>query len=48
MVGINNLMFKIMGIVMNVEKLVGRDFEMGLAAMKAEAETAASPAQPHK
>jgi uncharacterized protein YndB with AHSA1/START domain len=38
MSGINNLGFKIMGILMNMDKLVGRDFEKGLAAMKAEAE----------
>jgi hypothetical protein len=38
MTGINNLMLKIMGIVMNMDKMIGRDFEKGLAAMKAEAE----------
>lgn len=38
MTGINNLMFKIMGIVMNMDKMVGRDFEKGLLALKAEAE----------
>jgi uncharacterized protein YndB with AHSA1/START domain len=38
MSGVNNLGFKIMGILMNMDKLVGRDFEKGLAAMKAEAE----------
>jgi uncharacterized protein YndB with AHSA1/START domain len=36
--GVNNLGLKIMGIVMNMDKMVGRDFEKGLAAMKAEAE----------
>jgi uncharacterized protein YndB with AHSA1/START domain len=38
MTGANNLMFKIMGILMNMDKMIGRDFEKGLAAMKAEAE----------
>lgn len=38
MAGINNLMFKMMGIVMNMDKMIGRDFESGLLAMKAEAE----------
>ena len=38
MSGENNLMFKIMGMVMNMDKMIGRDFEKGLAAMKAEAE----------
>jgi uncharacterized protein YndB with AHSA1/START domain len=38
MTGVNNLMFKIMGIVMNMDRMIGRDFEKGLAAMKAEAE----------
>lgn len=38
MTGVNNLMFKMMGIVMNMDKMIGRDFEKGLAAMKAEAE----------
>jgi uncharacterized protein YndB with AHSA1/START domain len=38
MSGTNNLIFKMMGIVMNMDKMVGRDFEKGLAAMKAEAE----------
>ncbi len=42
MSGINNLGFKIMGILMNMDKLVGRDFEKGLAAMKAEAEKPAT------
>ncbi|MBL0371931.1 SRPBCC family protein [Rhizobium sp. KVB221] len=42
MSGTNNLMFKIMGILMNMDKMVGRDFERGLAAMKARAETEAS------
>lgn len=38
MTGTNTFMFKIMGIVMNMDKVIGRDFEKGLAAMKAEAE----------
>ena len=38
MTGTNNFMFKLMGLVMNMEKIVGGDFEKGLAAMKAEAE----------
>lgn len=44
MSGVNNLMFKIMGIVMNMDKMVGRDFEKGLSAMKAEAEKPSSQA----
>lgn len=38
MAGTNNFMFKLMGLVMNMDKMVGTDFEKGLAAMKAEAE----------
>jgi hypothetical protein len=38
MKGTNNLMFKVMGLVMNMDKMVGTDFEKGLAALKAEAE----------
>jgi hypothetical protein len=38
MTGASNLMFKIMGIAMNMDNMIGRDFEKGLAAMKAEAE----------
>ena len=38
MKGTNNLMFKVMGLIMNMDKMVGTDFEKGLAAMKAEAE----------
>jgi uncharacterized protein YndB with AHSA1/START domain len=44
MTGINSLMFKIMGIVMNMDRMVGRDFEKGLIAMKAAAERARSAA----
>lgn len=40
MSGVNNLGFKIMGILMNMDKLVGRDFEKGLSSMKVEAEKA--------
>lgn len=38
MSGTNNLILKMMGIVMNMDKVIGRDFEKGLADMKAEAE----------
>lgn len=38
MTGNNNFMFKLMGLVMDMDKMVGADFEKGLAAMKAEAE----------
>jgi uncharacterized protein YndB with AHSA1/START domain len=38
MSGTNNLIMKMMGIVMNMDKVIGRDFEKGLGAMKAEAE----------
>ena len=38
MTGSNNFMFKLMGLIMNMDKMVGGDFEKGLAAMKAEAE----------
>jgi len=38
MTGTNNFLFKLMGLVMNMDKMVGTDFEKGLAAMKAEAE----------
>jgi len=31
-------MAKLMGLVMNMDKMVGKDFERGLAAMKSEAE----------
>lgn len=43
MTGTNNFMFKLMGLVMNMDKMVGADFEKGLAAMKAEAERGALP-----
>ena len=38
MAGTSNFMFKLMGLVMNMDKMVGTDFEKGLAAMMAEAE----------
>lgn len=44
MTGTNNLMFKIMGLFMSMDKMVGGDFEKGLAAMKAEAERGSLPA----
>lgn len=38
MTGHNNFMLKLMGLFMSMDKMVGGDFERGLAAMKAEAE----------
>ena len=38
MYGPSPFMAKLMGLVMNMDKMVGRDFERGLAAMKSEAE----------
>lgn len=43
MTGTNNFMFKLMGLFMDMDKMVGTDFEKGLAAMKAEAERGALP-----
>jgi uncharacterized protein YndB with AHSA1/START domain len=43
MTGTNNFMFKLMGLFMNMDKMVGNDFEKGLAAMKAEAERGTLP-----
>lgn len=43
MTGTNNFMFKLMGLMMNMDKMVGNDFERGLAAMKSEAERGALP-----
>ncbi|MDB5553592.1 MAG: polyketide cyclase [Rhizobium sp.] len=43
MTGTSNLMFKIMGMFMSMDKMVGNDFEKGLAAMKAEAERGLLP-----
>ena len=40
MFGKNNLMGKMFGLVMNCDKMVGGDFEKGLAAMKSVAEGA--------
>jgi uncharacterized protein YndB with AHSA1/START domain len=40
MFGSNNFMAKAFGIVMNMDKLVGADFEKGLAQLKTVAETA--------
>lgn len=44
MAGRNTLMFKVMGLLMNMDKMVGRNFEKGLAAMKSEAEREELPA----
>jgi len=41
--GNKNFMFKLMGIFMNMDTMVGRDFERGLASLKAIAETEAAP-----
>ena len=38
MTGTHTLISKIMGMLMSMDKMVGRDFEKGLIAMKAEAE----------
>ena len=38
MSGTNSLIPKIMGMVMNIDKLVGRNFERGLVALRTEAE----------
>lgn len=48
MSGRNNFMSKAFGLVMNMDKTVGADFEKGLAQMKSAAEAAASaqPASP--
>lgn len=40
MTGTNNFMFKLMGLIIDMDKMVGTDFEKGLAAIKAEAERA--------
>ena len=39
MIGKNNFMFKAMHMVMNMDKMVGRDFERGLAKLKIVVET---------
>jgi Polyketide cyclase / dehydrase and lipid transport len=41
MSGKSNFFFKVFGLFMNCDKMVGRDFEKGLAAMKSVAETSA-------
>ena len=41
MAGKNNFMGKIFGLFMNCDRMVGRDFEKGLASMKSVAETVA-------
>ena len=41
MTGEKNFMFKAVGLFMNMDKMVGGDFEKGLASLKALAETAA-------
>ena len=38
MLGANNFMMKVMGVFMNMDKLVGKDFEKGLAKLKAQVE----------
>ena len=40
MTGVNGFMGKAFGLIMNIDKLVGADFEKGLAQMKAVAESA--------
>ena len=42
MTGSSNLMFKVMGLFMSMDKMVGGDFEKGLAAITAEAERGVS------
>lgn len=46
MTGPVTLMSRIFGIFVNVDKMVGKDFEAGLAALKAIAEAGGSPAAP--
>ena len=38
MTGKKNVLFRLLGFVLTMDKLVGKDFEKGLAALKAEAE----------
>jgi uncharacterized protein YndB with AHSA1/START domain len=40
MSGSSPFMFKLMGLVMNMDAMIGKDFEKGLAAMKSAAESA--------
>lgn len=44
MSGDSNFAFKLMDLAMNMDKVVGRDFDKGLAALKAEAERSSSAA----
>lgn len=39
LIGTNNFMAKAMGLFMNMDKMIGGDFEQGLANMKAVVET---------
>jgi len=41
MTGQHNLMSKLMGLFMNMDKMVGKDFEAGLASLKAVSEAKA-------
>jgi hypothetical protein len=43
MTGENNFMSKLMGVFMNFEQMIGRDFEKGLASLQALAEHPATP-----
>ena len=38
MEGTSPFMFKLMGLVFNMDKMIGKDFETGLASLKTEAE----------
>jgi len=44
MIGSNDLMGKLFGVVVNMDKLVGRDFEAGLASLKTVSERSSSSA----
>jgi len=44
--GHNNLMGKVFGLFMSMDKMIGADYDKGLAALKTVAETAAAKAQP--
>jgi len=43
MTGDNNFMAKAVGLVMNMDRMVGRDFEQGLASLKAVVEKGTAP-----
>lgn len=43
MAGRNNFVFKAVGLIMNTDKMIGGDFEKGLASLKEIAEAAAKP-----